>query len=68
MQYLLPASIGIMDVLPSLRKKNYVETAKKALIICGLILLQNRGTMALKNSQINLALMGIISNLFLLVI
>ena len=37
-----------MDVLPSLRKKNYVETAKKALIICGLILLQNRGTMALK--------------------
>jgi membrane-associated phospholipid phosphatase len=49
LQYAFPTIVGLADLYPDLRQGNYYEAAKKATIICTLILIQNRGGLFLKN-------------------
>lgn len=48
LQYALPTITGLADVVPDLKEGKYKSALRKAVLISILILIQNRGAMAIK--------------------
>jgi membrane-associated phospholipid phosphatase len=50
LQFALPATTWISDILPDMRSKDFQKALKKTLIIAALIIVQNRGGAFLKKT------------------